>query len=620
MSRSHLIAAATAAAFLLTSGGAAFGADAKKCQLTQFGSLPVTMSGTRPIISGTINGKPARFLADSGAAFSMMSYAAAEKYNLAVGPLPQRMTVRGIGGTARAGVAKAKTFSLAGFVGGKTYEDVEFVVTGGPGREVDGIIGQNVLGNLDTEFDLANGVIRVFKSKDCKGSAVAYWEHSTTLAEMKIEPTNALYAHLIGDAKINGKKIRAMFDTGASTSILRTATAAKVGVTPDDDEVTASGVSFGIGKKTPESYLARFETFEIGGELIKNARIRIGEIEIASHADMLLGADFFLSHRVYVANDQNRLYFTYNGGPVFDLRPIRAPRPTQTAGTADSPAPDAAAVAPTAAMQTAADTASSNISGGNQEVLALRRKAAASAGRGDYAAAVTDLNEAVKLDSNDAENFYERGDAYYRSGRPVLAFADFEQALTLKPDHTRALLARGTMYLGRKNESAAHTDFTKAEQLNVGDPETALRIARIYSNARHYSEAIERLNRFIDANPKDGRLPLALHDRCRARAISGTELDLAVADCVSALKKGPTNSVFLDSRAFAYLRNGNLDKAIEDYKAVLKLQPKQANSLYGLGIAEIKKGLKTEGDQHVNAAVALQANVGEFYKNAGLAP
>jgi hypothetical protein len=32
---------------------------------------------------------------------------------------------------------------------------------------------------------------------------------------------------------------------------------------------------------------------------------------------MLLGADFFLSHRIFVSNEQHKVYFTYNGGPVF---------------------------------------------------------------------------------------------------------------------------------------------------------------------------------------------------------------------------------------------------------------------------------------------------------------
>ena len=33
---------------------------------------------------------------------------------------------------------------------------------------------------------------------------------------------------------------------------------------------------------------------------------------------MLLGAEFFLSHRVSVACGRNKLYFTYNGGPIFN--------------------------------------------------------------------------------------------------------------------------------------------------------------------------------------------------------------------------------------------------------------------------------------------------------------
>ena len=38
---------------------------------------------------------------------------------------------------------------------------------------------------------------------------------------------------------------------------------------------------------------------------------------------MLIGADFFLSHRIYVASSQRKLYFTYNGGPVFNLARAR---------------------------------------------------------------------------------------------------------------------------------------------------------------------------------------------------------------------------------------------------------------------------------------------------------
>ena len=37
---------------------------------------------------------------------------------------------------------------------------------------------------------------------------------------------------------------------------------------------------------------------------------------------MLLGSDFFLAHHIYVAYSQDKVYFTYNGGPVFDLNAL----------------------------------------------------------------------------------------------------------------------------------------------------------------------------------------------------------------------------------------------------------------------------------------------------------
>ena len=38
---------------------------------------------------------------------------------------------------------------------------------------------------------------------------------------------------------------------------------------------------------------------------------------MANDFDVLIGADFFMAHHVYVANSQGKLYFTYSGGPVF---------------------------------------------------------------------------------------------------------------------------------------------------------------------------------------------------------------------------------------------------------------------------------------------------------------
>jgi hypothetical protein len=63
------------------------------------------------------------------------------------------------------------------------------------------------------------------------------------------------------------------------------------------------------------THMASFLSFKVGDEEIHNAHLRVGDTREGT--DMLLGADFFLSHRIYMSNTQHKLYFTYNGGRVF---------------------------------------------------------------------------------------------------------------------------------------------------------------------------------------------------------------------------------------------------------------------------------------------------------------
>ena len=114
--------------------------------------------------------------------------------------------------------------------------------------------------------------------------------------------------------------------------------------------------------------------------------------------------------------------------------------------------------------------------------------------------------------------------------------------------------------------------------------------------------------------------PLALNARCRSRAMLGRELELARDDCTSALRKGPRSSLVFDSRGLVWLQLGNFDKAISDYNDALKLQPKYASALYGLGLAEAKKGLKESSAKNMQAAIDLDPNVAVPYRRIGLAP
>ena len=60
----------------------AMSAYAAECNIGKYADVPVTMMGSRPIVQTTINGKPVRLLADSGAFYSTLSLASAKKLGL----------------------------------------------------------------------------------------------------------------------------------------------------------------------------------------------------------------------------------------------------------------------------------------------------------------------------------------------------------------------------------------------------------------------------------------------------------------------------------------------------------------------------------------------------------
>jgi tetratricopeptide (TPR) repeat protein len=74
----------------------------------------------------------------------------------------------------------------------------------------------------------------------------------------------------------------------------------------------------------------------------------------------------------------------------------------------------------------------------------------------------------------------------------------------------------------------------------------------------------------------------------------------------------------LDSRGLVWLRRGEYDRAIADYDEALKARPNSAWSLYGRGLAKLKKGLKAEGEADLGAAARLDPHVPERAKAFGV--
>jgi tetratricopeptide (TPR) repeat protein len=596
---------------LATTALAAPQVRAAGCTLTPVAELPVTMIGTTPSVHAKINGRDALFIADSGAFYNTLTPAAAADFNLHH-VTPGEDYIEGFGGSARAYVTQVDTFTIFNI----PVPKVAFVVAGNdlPGGAV-GLLGQNIFHIGDVEYDLANGMIRIMRTQDCMGKALAYWSAGTQkpYSVIDIELSTMHEPHTKSVAYLNGQKLKVMFDTGSSRSLLTLSAARRAGINPDSPGVVPSGYASGIGRSTVKTWIARFASFKIGDEEIHNARLRFADTD-ALNTDMLIGADFFLSHRIYVASSQKKLYFTYNGGPVFNLETESAAVPEESA----TPAAGAATAAESPAAETA--TAAARLDEPT-DAAGFARRAAAWSARKMYAQAVADLDRACELAPTDASYLYQRGMAHWFNREPNLARTDFDLALKLKPDDPDALVERASLgvFLHESPEMLA-TERETADRTLRNDSDARWTLGQLYANAGQFPEAVLQYTKWIDSNAQGNKeMSSFLNSRCWIRAQWGHELDEALQDCNGALKLRPDSAAYLDSRGLVYLRKGDFKSSIADYDSVLRKQ-QIPWSLYGRGIARLRTGDTARGNADIAAATALDKNIGAKAAKEGITP
>jgi predicted aspartyl protease/Flp pilus assembly protein TadD len=485
--------------------------------MNQLGSLPVVWENNRALVPVHINGQQPYALIDTGASNTILFQSGAEQLGLRIHPISAQ-GFEGIGGYAALGVAHVTGFSI---VGSHTRdEDIGVVGANFPSAmNVVMTLGQDVLTVSDIEFDFGNGQIRFFRPQNCGNALLAYWtpNYSQIRIQRRREGDN-----LLVEAEVNGHRETVLLDTGAPTSLLSLAAAHDAGVAIDSADAQAAGHVTGIGSQQVAAWLGRFDTFQIGGETIRNARLLIadfGHRQGLNGIDMILGADFFRTHRVLVAYSQAALYFSYNGGRVF-----------QTFGAAE---PATSADGASAAEPTTAE--------------GYFNRATASLQHGDIDAGLSDLNHAITLNATFSAAIFRRGQVYDARRDWAHAQQDFDAAVALAPTNPA--------YLNEKCWSRA----VHGNDLDVAKAACDASL-RIHAN---------------DANVLDSRGLVLLRQQQYAPAW---------ADYDAAVRASPTAAHPLYGRGIAALRLGRTEQGRADIARATALNAHIAEEYAAYGI------------------------------------
>ena len=230
---------------------------------------------------------------------------------------------------------------------------------------------------------------------------------------------------------------------------------------------------------------------------------------------MLLGDDFFLSHRVYVANSQRKLYFTYNGGPVFALN-ARKNAPADSAATAAESAPplssEQASSAPPGGdlwrprsqMLRTCSAARPLLPPGG--ISTMRRRTSIARWSFHRARPVTLLRQRALVE--------------LQLRQPGPAANDIDKAITLNPNYVEAPVMRGlspiqARYLRRAGRPGRCRSFGAKAVGSTPHAGHALAGARTSSAGHHPDESVDTGPR--SGSARRGSVQRAMLGACRAR-------------------------------------------------------------------------------------------------------
>lgn len=556
------------------------------CDLKQM-EIPVHIVDQRPIATLTLNGTEAPMLVDSGAFFSMLSESTATQLNLPLRSLPMGLRIEGYTGRVAAKQTRVEKVGLLG----AQLSNVEFIVGGNElGAGIMGILGRNILSMADTEYDLAHGVVRLtFPKGECAKTNLAYWAGEAPVIEAPLDEERHREDTAIRLAvKVNGKRTLALLDTGAPQTSLTLKAARRAGI--EEGDLTPKRRVGGVGEGRAKSWTGRVAVFELGGEKVSNNRLQIDDTDNLDD-DMLVGLDYFLSHRIYVSRLQRRVYATWNGGHIFALG---------RAAPGDYDARYAAL--PQDVAQDDAD--------------ALARRGAAAIAAGNYQRALEDLNRACELAPGVADYFYARARLHLTMRQTRPALADLDTALQLDPTLAEARLRRAWVHAALGNRPAAQADLMQLDAALPPSSTVRADMAELYAGFGQAAEALRQFDLWVNAHQKDARLASVLNGRCWMRARLNIELPLALQDCKQAVDMDDGAAAYRDSLGWTYLRLGDGARAKKAFDGAIKLKALPF-SLYGRGLAQLRLNDTASGEQDLAAARKLRPSIDEDARKEG---
>lgn len=278
---------------------------ARACEVTRAASVPVGVAGGSLTVPVQVNGITGTFLLDTGAERSIVTHDGARRLHLARDQWVAT-TTRGISGIQRYPNADPASLSLGGIpLRRRTLTgDTSLVVADMPvAVDVDGLLGRDFLSVFDLDLDLPNRRLTLYRVSGCTGHFLP-WTGSYVGLPFLLPVDAPVIA-----VTIDRVQLRAILDTGASSSLIATPGMYRLGLRADDLAGDPTQTITGIGPRQVVAHRHRFPAMRVADESVGSPTLWVEPTHLIPIADMLLGADWLRTRRVWISFATRQVFF-----------------------------------------------------------------------------------------------------------------------------------------------------------------------------------------------------------------------------------------------------------------------------------------------------------------------
>ncbi len=232
-------------------------------------------------------------------------------------------------------------------------------------------------------------------------------------------------------------------------------------------------------------------------------------------------------------------------------------------------------------------------------ILAYRSRGATYAAMQDYERAIKDLSQAIALNSEDADAYYERALAYYNSNKYEKSIEDYTVALSLR-ENSLTYTKRGEAYSSFEHYEQALSDFDQALLLNPQHAWAYADRGLAHRLLEHYEQAIADFDQALLLNPQDS---WTYANRGLAHRLL-EHYEQAVSDFDQAISLNPDDTDTYLRRAYAHLFLRDREKALKDFRHITQIDPSDINASWMIIFVSFKDKMPEENIAHQLEAIA----------------